>query len=93
MWQNIMPCHFRLYHTWQGTFQEYVVHVIKIFLKGFYHVRMLTHSQDNIVVSKDSWWTTHKQIGMLSKLFMFWGCHCKDGGQRTYMFVPLDSMT
>jgi hypothetical protein len=68
MWQNIMPCHFRLYLTWQGTFQEYVVHVIKIFLKDFI---MFTRSQDSIVVSKDSWWTTQANWNVVKIIYDF----------------------
>jgi hypothetical protein len=30
---------------------------------------MVARSQDNVVAPKDSWWTTHKQIGMMLELF------------------------
>jgi len=38
-------------------FQEYVIHIIKIFLKRFYHAHMFTfmptHSQNNIIAKSD----------------------------------------
>ncbi len=75
MWQNIMPCHFRLYLMWKRIFQEYVVHVIKKNFKKFYHLHMLTlmftRSQNNIIVSKDSWWTTQANWNVVWIIYDF----------------------